>query len=45
VTVSDVNVGRPLPLPQNPKTAVPPLAAISALYDSGVTVTLVPLAV
>jgi hypothetical protein len=27
VTVIEVSVGRPLPLPQNPKDAVPPLAA------------------
>jgi hypothetical protein len=43
VIVSDVSVGLPLPLAQNPKVAVPPLAAIAALYDSGVTVTLFPL--
>jgi len=44
-TVSDVSAGRPLPLPQNPKDAVPPLAANTASYDSGVTVTLFPLVV
>lgn len=31
VTDSEVNVGRPLPSPQNPKDAEPPLAASDAL--------------
>jgi hypothetical protein len=30
VTARDVSVGRPAPLPQNPKLAVPPLAAMAA---------------
>jgi hypothetical protein len=42
---TDVSVGRPVPFPQNPKFAVPPFAASAASYDSGVTVTLVPLVV
>jgi hypothetical protein len=31
VTVTEVRAGRPVPLPQNPKLAVPPFAAIDAL--------------
>ena len=44
VTLSDVTVGRPVaPLPQNPNVTVPPFAATDELYDSGVTVTALPL--
>jgi hypothetical protein len=45
VTESDVTVGRPVPVPQNPNVTAPPLAPIDALYDSGVTVTTFPLVV
>jgi hypothetical protein len=42
VTVSDVNVGRPAPLAQNPNELVPPLAARTAFQEAGPTVTFVP---